>query len=80
MSLLNERLLESANRYKITNNVPLTDPGLPIPQSEEFDDDTGNGVIRVFFHFRWRTKTIFYTLSFVFISSLQYGHSGLHSS
>ena len=78
MSLLNERLLEWVNRYKITNNVPLTDPGLPIPQSEEFDDDTGNGVIRVIYTSDGEQKQFLH--SQICFHFLQYGHSGLHSS
>ena len=35
------RVLDSVYRYEITKNVLLTDPGLPIPQSEVRDENTG---------------------------------------
>lgn len=33
--------MDSVYRYEITKNVLLTDPGLPIPQSEVRDENTG---------------------------------------
>lgn len=33
--------MDSVYRYGITKNVLLTDPGLPIPQSEVRDENTG---------------------------------------
>ena len=44
-----ERLLESVSRYKINKNLLLTDPGFLIPQSEEHDENIGNGSVIRFF-------------------------------
>lgn len=63
-------------------NVFLTDPGLPIPQSEERDENTGKWCIRFFVALQMEKKKILDTFSFVFkiICFLEYGHGGVHSS